>query len=142
MAEKTCFVVISISKWVPLINERANLFAGTYKAALALLPPEIISGVLASSIKTESTSSIIAKLFYGKYPKLVEAINNRYKMYNETLDLVNKLEKQKEIFVFRPSTDLKISRVEKNPDKLQAMYDLGINDFNNNLSKLKKFLKK
>ena len=86
--------------------------------------------------------SWIAKLFYGKYPKLVDAINNRYKMYNETLDLVNKLEKKKEIFVFRPSRDLKLSRVEKNPDKLQAMYDLGIQDFNNNLTKLNKFLKK
>ena len=69
-------------------------------------------------------------------------MNNRYKMYNETLDLVNKLEKKKEIFVFRPSRDLKLSRVEKNPDKLQAMYDLGIQDFNNNLTKLNKFLKK
>lgn len=85
---------------------------------------------------------IIAKLFYKKYPNLVNAINTRYKVYNETMDTIEKLEKKKEIFVFRPSKDLKISRVEKDTEKLQAMYDLGIEDFKNNLKKLKKYLKK
>ena len=84
----------------------------------------------------------IPKLFYKKYPKLIDAINNRYKMYNETLDIISNLESKKEIFVFRPSKDLKISRVEKDESKLQAMYDLGIKDFKDNLKNLKKYLKK
>lgn len=84
----------------------------------------------------------IPKLFYKKYPKLIDAINNRYKMYNETLDTIEKLESQKEIFVFRPSKDLKISRVEKDESKLQAMYDLGVKDFKDNLKNLKEYLKK
>lgn len=84
----------------------------------------------------------MAKLFYRKYPNLVEAINNRYKVYNETLDTIEKLQNKKEIFVLRPSQDLKISRVEKDVTKLQAMYDLGIKDFKDNLKALKKYLKK
>lgn len=86
--------------------------------------------------------SIIAKLFYGKYPNLVNAINTRYKKYNDTIELIEKLEKKKEIFVFRPSKDLQIKRVEKDKEKLQAMYDLGIKDFKDNLKDLKKYLKK
>lgn len=86
--------------------------------------------------------SWIPKLFYKKYPKLIDAINNRYKMYNETLDTIEELESKKEIFVFRPSEDLKISRVEKDESKLQAMYDLGTKDFKDNLKDLKKYLKK
>lgn len=86
--------------------------------------------------------AFLAKLFYKKYPNLVNAINTRYKMYNETMDTIEQLEKNKEIFVLRPSKDLKISRVEKDVEKLQAMYDLGTNDFKTKLKDLKKYLKK
>ncbi len=82
----------------------------------------------------------LAKLFYRKYPNLVNAINTRYLKYNETLDIIIDKENKKEIFVFRPSKDLKIKRIEKNTDKLQEMYDLGIKDFKDNLKDLKKYL--
>ena len=83
-----------------------------------------------------------AKLVYGKYPKLVDAINTRYKQYNDTMERLEKLEDEGKIFVFRPSRKVDMSRVEKDPDKLQEMYDLGINDCENLLKDLKKFLKK
>lgn len=86
--------------------------------------------------------SIIAKLFYKKYPNLVEAINTRYKKYNDTLDLIEKLENKKDIFVIRPSKDLKIKRVEKDTTKLKSMYDLGLQDLKDSLKDLKKYLKK
>ena len=84
----------------------------------------------------------ITKLVYGKYPKLVEAINTRYRQYNDTMEKLEKLEDEGKIFVFRPSRKVEMSRVEKDPDKLQEMYDLGINDGENLLKDLKKFLKK
>lgn len=85
--------------------------------------------------------SFIPKLFYKKYPKLIEAINTRYIKYNETLEYIIDMEHKKEIFVFRPSQDLKIKRIEKDVDKLQAMYDLGVKDFKDNLKALNKYLK-
>lgn len=87
-------------------------------------------------------SPLMAKLFYKKYPNLVEAINTRYKQYNDTLDIIEELEDKKDIYVFRPSTDLKIKRVEKDKSKLEAMYNLGLKDFKDNLKSLKKYLKK
>lgn len=87
-------------------------------------------------------SPLLAKLFYKKYPNLVEAINTRYKQYNDTLDIIEELEDKKDIYVFRPSTDLKIKRVEKDKSKLEAMYNLGLKDFKDNLKSLKKYLKK
>ena len=87
-------------------------------------------------------SEWIAKLFYRKYPNLASAINTRYKKYNDTLDLIEELESKKEIFVLRPSKDLKVKRVEKDINKLQAIYDLGIEDIENNIKDLKKYLKK
>ena len=81
-------------------------------------------------------SEWIAKLFYRKYPNLASAINTRYKKYNDTLDLIEELESKKEIFVLRPSKDLKVKRVEKDINKLQAIYDLGIKDIENNIKDL------
>ena len=84
----------------------------------------------------------IAKAYYKKYPALAKAINTRYKIYNETLDYIEELESKKEIFVLRPSKDLKISRVEKDVDKIEAQYNLGVSDCKSALSKLKKFIEK
>ena len=43
------------------------------------------------------------KLFYHQYPHFVETLNNRYLNYNASLDLITKLEKEKKIFVLRPT---------------------------------------
>ena len=95
-----------------------------------------------ANYRKKKNPEFIAKMFYKKYPNLINAINTRYQKYNETLDYIEELEKDNKIFVFRPSKDLKISRVEKNVDKIQAQYDLGVSDCKNNLSKLKKYLEK
>lgn len=92
--------------------------------------------------RKKKRSPLIAKLFYKKYPNLIEAINTRYKQYNDTLDIIEELEDKKDIYVFRPSTDLKIKRVEKDKSKLEAMYNLGLKDFKDNLKSLKNYLKK
>ena len=86
--------------------------------------------------------SFLAKIKYKKYPNLVNAINARYLKYNDTLKIIEELEEKGEILVIRPSKKLKIKRIEKNKDKLQEMYDLGINDCNKMLSKIKKYINK
>lgn len=65
---------------------------------------------------------------YKKYPKLVEALANRHIRYNKNLDTLEALEKEGKVFVIRPSNPVTISRVEKNPIKLQALYDEGYED--------------
>ena len=79
--------------------------------------------------------------FYRKYPNLAKAVNRRYIMYNETLDYIKELEDQGKIVVIRPSKNLKLKRVENNPDRLQDMYDLGVNDFRAKLKDIKNYLK-
>jgi len=91
--------------------------------------------------RKKKRNPLIAKMFYHKYPNLVERINNRYKMYNDSIDKLNVKEKKKEIFVLRPSKDLHVKRIEKNKEKLQAMYDLGISDASKQIKKIKEFLK-
>lgn len=77
---------------------------------------------------------------YKKYPKLVEVMENRHIMYNNELDYIKKKEDKGELFVIRPNEALNISRIEKNPEKLRAVYDEGRNVTEQNLEKLISFL--
>lgn len=82
----------------------------------------------------------LAKLFYKKYPRFIETLINRHKIYNETLRRIDELEQTGELFVIRPSKDLGIKRMEKNPARLQEQYDLGRQDAKAALSALKKWM--
>lgn len=86
-------------------------------------------------------SNFIFNKIYKKYPKFVETYNNRYKVYNKTKEYIELLEQENRVFVIRPSEYIKISRIEKNKDKIQEMYRLGMKDTNNKLKGLKRYLK-
>ena len=80
------------------------------------------------------------KLFYGKFPKLVETAYSNYKKYNETMDLIEKYESENKIIVLRPSKLVKVKRIEKDKNKLQNIYDLGVSDCMHKLDKIKKYI--
>ncbi len=92
--------------------------------------------------KSSKLADIMMKLCLHQYPKLAEAIKNRTEMYNETLRYICEKEEKGEIFVFRPREALPIERIEKNPEKLQEVYDLGRALAKEQLSALKRFLEK
>lgn len=92
--------------------------------------------------RKKKSKSLLAKIKYKKYPKLIRTMEDRYKKYNETVEKVIDMEAKKEIFVIRPSKDLKLKRIEKDLDKLQAMYDLGISDCKRHLEDLKKYIER
>lgn len=82
----------------------------------------------------------LAKLVYGKYPKLVERINNRYADYNACVEKVIEMENRSEIFVIRPSRTVKVKHIERDSEKLQAIYDLGAEDCARQMDDLKRYL--
>ena len=84
----------------------------------------------------------LVKFVYKKYPNLIESMMNRHNDYNETIDYIKKLEKSGKVFVIRPSKKLNIKVVERNPDKLEEIYQIGLKDGNESISKLKEFIKK
>lgn len=79
-------------------------------------------------------------LFYGRYPNFVKTAVSQFKNYNKTLDLIKEYESKGKIVVLRPSKNLKIARVEKNIDKLKAIYQLGVDDCMACLDKIKDYL--
>ncbi len=81
-------------------------------------------------------------LVYGKYPNFVKCGETQLNRYKETLELVKKYENDGKIIVLRPSQNLDIARVEKNTKKLNAIYQLGLDDACKNMEKIKKYLEK
>ena len=101
--------------------------------------------VVTTRVKDYRKKGKVLKLLkhkYRKYPNFVSALDNRNKMYNDTLDEIERLENEGKIFVIRPSKAIPIKRIENNPEIIQAQYDLGVKDYKNNSLKLKKYLGK
>ncbi|NNI80267.1 patatin family protein [Pasteurella multocida] len=90
--------------------------------------------------RKKTTPSWIFNLFYRDYPHLVEKLKTRYQNYNDTVEEIIRLNNNKDIFVIRPSHHLPISRIEKDVEKVQAMYDLGVTDAKREMAALKVFL--
>lgn len=89
--------------------------------------------------KTKPNTFMIDRL-YRKYPLFKECLKNRYLNYNDTVETITDEERSGNAFVIRPSVTLPIKRLERDPDKLQAMYDLGVKDAKQRILELKKYL--
>lgn len=111
-----------------------------YKKALDMGYEKIIVIQTRPADYIKSKSRLPYGLVYKKYPEFVKTAKSAYINYNETLDLIRKYEKEGKIIVLRPSEKIKMRRVEKNLSKLQAIYDVGVKDCNNNLSKIKEYI--
>lgn len=60
--------------------------------------------------------------------------------YNKLLGQIDKLERQGKIFVIRPTTNLKVNRIERNQDKLRLLYLEGKEDARKLLCKMQIYL--
>ncbi|HGO5814447.1 TPA: patatin family protein [Mannheimia haemolytica] len=92
--------------------------------------------------RKKPSSMWLFKRFYRQYPKLVQRWQNRYAEYNQAVEQIIQLNEKQQIFVIRPSRTVKISRLEKDVNKIQAMYDLGVEDAQNALAGLRAYLAK
>ena len=63
--------------------------------------------------------------FYRKYPNVKETIRNRNAMYNKQMELVESMEHDGRVEVLRPIKPIQVGRIERNIDKLLALYQEG-----------------
>ena len=84
----------------------------------------------------------LAKLMYRKYPAFAKAQAERYVEYNRQIDMVQQLEREGTVFAIRPSVPLDVGRMEKDVEKVKAIYELGRKDALFNMEKLQNWLQK
>lgn len=75
--------------------------------------------------RKESKDIKMPSFIYRKYPAMREALSNRNSLYNSQLDLIDKLEEEGSVFVIRPQKPIIVDRIEKDVNKLTALYKEG-----------------
>ena len=91
-------------------------------------------------MKTPNKLMPIIRLVYRKYPKFVEAVEHRHEMYNAETRYVFEQEKAGKVLVLCPEAPLGISRIEKDVNELQRVYDMGKRIANARLEEIRSFL--
>lgn len=78
---------------------------------------------------------------YPDYKGLQKALRNRYQIYNETMSYLEKEEKEGNTFIIRPTMSLKVGRMERNPDRLEELYNQGYEDAKKSFVNINKWIK-
>ncbi|MBE6855685.1 MAG: patatin family protein [Ruminococcus sp.] len=89
--------------------------------------------------KKPSRGAAFLKLLLRKYPKIAEGMAKRHLIYNAALDEIERLRPEGNTLVLCPSRELNISRTENDPEKLEAMYQLGRADALARLEEIRAF---
>lgn len=77
-----------------------------------------------------------------KTPVIKKKMAERHNQYNKCVEELLEYEKKGLAYVIRPENPLNISRLERNPEKLQAVYEMGQKTAKAQLEALKAFLTK
>ena len=84
----------------------------------------------------------ITKLCYPRYKNLHRTVEMRNKNYNRRIEQILQLEREGKVFVLRPSEEISISRLEKDPARLEQVYNLGLKDAAAQWKDVEKYLTK
>ena len=81
---------------------------------------------LKHGVLLDSMSSALRYSLYRKFPLFRDALMHRGEVYNKQLEMVEQLEREGSIVVIRPEKPIVVDRIERNSDKLQALYEEGL----------------
>ncbi len=89
-------------------------------------------------IKTPEKFRSVYKRMYKEYPLMIEALDRRHEQYNESLAFIKQLEQEGKAVVIAPNAPLPVSRFEKNPEKMKAVWKIGYDDMKKSMRKVLK----
>lgn len=155
--EPRCFVekVLRASCSLPIISPAVEINGHSYLDGGLVNPIPIDKSIDDGNIynviiltrnksyrKSPAKLNFLINIFLHKYPKVIEAIQNRHKKYNDCLDKINKLEKEGRVYVFRPKKELTVDRYEKNVSKLKDLYQQGYDETVNQMNDFRIWINK
>ena len=73
----------------------------------------------------ESLLPIFKILYRGRRKRISSAMAIRHDVYNSETERLKALEKEGKVYVLRPEKPLEVGKTEKDPERLQAVYDEG-----------------
>lgn len=90
--------------------------------------------------KEASSGLPLMRAALRRTPKMAEAMAGRHKTYNRQMEEIDEKERRGEILVLRPPQSLGIRRTERNPEKLERVYQIGRSEARKALPALRAFL--
>ena len=75
--------------------------------------------------RKKQETSFLMKLFLRRLPKIREAMGHRHEMYNRQMDELDRMETDKTALIIRPPEALRIGHMEKDPEELERVYQMG-----------------
>ncbi|MBQ7420402.1 MAG: patatin family protein [Prevotella sp.] len=67
----------------------------------------------------------LMRLSLRKYPKMIEALDQRHLMYNQQLEYVAQAEREGRCLVIRPDEKIPIGHISHDPEEMRHVYELG-----------------
>jgi predicted patatin/cPLA2 family phospholipase len=92
-------------------------------------------------VKEHNKLMPLMRIALRKYPKMIEAIDQRHLMYNQQLAYVYQAESTGRALVIRPDEKLPIGHISHNPDEMQRVYDIGRQTGIKYIERIKAFFK-
>ena len=91
-------------------------------------------------VKEHNPLMPLMRIALRKYPRMIEAMDQRHVMYNKELAYVREAEQAGRCLVIRPKEKLPIGHFSHDPEEMQRIYDIGIEAGKENIEKIKRFL--
>lgn len=82
----------------------------------------------------------LMKVRYFQYPELCAKMAVRYEEYNRCVKMIERKQAEGELFLIRPKKASGVSRIEKDKEKLIALYEVGYQDAKEHYEDLKAYL--
>ena len=90
-------------------------------------------------VKEHNRLMPLMRIALRKYPKMIEAMDQRHIMYNRQIDYVRQAEQEGRCMVIRPDGKLPIGHISHDPEEMQRVYDIGRETGLKNIERLKEF---
>lgn len=83
----------------------------------------------------------LMKARYLRYPKVCELMRERHLSYNVTVQYIEEKQRKGGLFVIRPKQKSEVGRIEKDRDKMTALYEEGYRDAQECYAELTEYLR-
>lgn len=110
-----------------------KMFAMGYDRLIVILTRE-------RGYRKKPVSPLMAEMRYGRHRAFKQALLSRHARYNESVGELERLQEEGRVCLIAPSAPITIGRIEKDPERLQGVYELGLGDGEKALGRLGEFL--
>lgn len=144
---------IRASASLPLVSRNVRIGEGLYLDGGISDPVPIQKSILDGNrknvvvltkeegfVRKPSEHLELVRLRYLRYPKVYELMAKRHIVYNSMLDYLKRQQENGQAFVLRPKVKSSVGRIEKDAEKLKALYEEGYRDAEENFELLQSYL--